>query len=309
MSDEYLDGDINSERLRLWTHRLSTPRDDQMVLVAEVERVAVGFACAFGSADPRWGTDLDNLHVRRDWQGWGVGKRLFGQVAQWACADYPGSGLYLWVLEANTQARVFYHRLGGQPVGDDSWMAPCGRSIKRLRYAWSSSDANALLHDSQDWSAARARREGGRPVTRRTRGLVEAFYERIWRNGDLGAATELLTSNFAFRGSLGAELRGVQAFTGYVRSVREPLEDYRCDILECVSEENRAFAKMRFGGRHVGIFRGYAATGKPVHWLGAALFRFEGPAIAELWVLGDLPQPGCRVEGEPGRRRREGRTG
>ena len=42
---------------------------------------------------------------------------------------------------------------------------------------------------------------------------------------------------------------------------------------------------MRFGGRHVGMFRGYAATGKPVLWLGAALFRFEGPAIAELWVL------------------------
>jgi predicted ester cyclase len=125
-------------------------------------------------------------------------------------------------------------------------------------------------------------------VTTRTPRLVEAFYERIWNNGDLEAASELLTSDFAFRGSLGADFRGVQAFTGYVRSVREPLEGYRCDILECVSEGNRAFAKMRFGGRHVGMFRGYAATGKPVHWLGAALFRFEGSAIAELWVLGDL---------------------
>ena len=32
----------------------------------------------------------------------------------------------------------------------------------------------------------------------------------------------------------------------------------------------------------------YAATGKPIWWLGAALFRFEEGAIAELWVLGDL---------------------
>ncbi len=47
-------------------------------------------------------------------------------------------------------------------------------------------------------------------------------------------------------------------------------------------------AKMRFSGRHVGVFRGHAPSGKYVHWLGAALFRFDGPRIVELWVLGDL---------------------
>jgi predicted ester cyclase len=118
--------------------------------------------------------------------------------------------------------------------------------------------------------------------------FVEAFYQRIWNDGDLDAVRELLTDDFVFRGSLGAELRGIAAFTDYVRSVREALAGYRCDVLECVSEGERAFAKMRFGGRHVDMFRGYTPTGKPVQWLGAALFRFEGSAVAELWVLGDL---------------------
>jgi predicted ester cyclase len=118
--------------------------------------------------------------------------------------------------------------------------------------------------------------------------LVEAFYDRIWNQGDLEAAEQLLASDFAFRGSLGAELRGIPAFTDYVRSVRLPLADYRCEILECVAEGNRAFAKMRFGGRHVGMFRGYQPTGKQIQWLGAALFRFDRNAIAELWVLGDV---------------------
>ncbi len=72
--------------------------------------------------------------------------------------------------------------------------------------------------------------------------LVEAFYERIWNEGDLDAARELLTAEFLFRGSLGTELRGIQALASYVRSVREPLADYRCDILECVSEGGLAFA-------------------------------------------------------------------
>jgi len=38
----------------------------------------------------------------------------------------------------------------------------------------------------------------------------------------------------------------------------------------------------------VGPFKGYAPTGKPVQWFGAALFRIDGRSIAELWVLGDL---------------------
>lgn len=117
---------------------------------------------------------------------------------------------------------------------------------------------------------------------------VEAFYGRIWNRGDFEAASDLLTDGFVFRGSLGAELQGRDEFLAYVRSVRFALADYHCDILECVAEGDRAFAQMRFSGRHVEPFRGFPPTGKPVHWLGAALFRFEGPAIAQLWVLGDL---------------------
>ncbi len=118
--------------------------------------------------------------------------------------------------------------------------------------------------------------------------LVEEFYARIWNAGDLGAAGELLAEDFSFRGSLGSELVGVEAFLEYVRSVRSALEGYRCEILACVSEGNAAFAKMRFAGRHVAPFRGYSPTGKTVQWTGAALFRSEAGRIVELWVLGDL---------------------
>jgi steroid delta-isomerase-like uncharacterized protein len=118
--------------------------------------------------------------------------------------------------------------------------------------------------------------------------LVSAFYERIWNPGDLAAAEELLSEDFLFRGSLGSERRGTAEFCDYVRSVRNALSNYRCEILECVAENNSAFAKMRFSGVHTAEFRGYSPTELPIHWLGAALFRFEENAIAELWVLGDL---------------------
>ena len=121
-----------------------------------------------------------------------------------------------------------------------------------------------------------------------TPALVDAFYTRIWNDGDVAAAEELLADTFVFRGSLGAELRGRDQFLDYVRMVRSALDGYRCDILECVREDDRAFARMRFSGRHVGEFRGFAPTRKPVAWAGAAQFRFERDRIAELWVLGDL---------------------
>jgi predicted ester cyclase len=117
---------------------------------------------------------------------------------------------------------------------------------------------------------------------------VETFNARIWNAGDFEAASGLLTERFVFRGSLGAELQGRDELLAYARSVRFALADYHCDILECVTEGDRAFAQMRFSGRHVEVFRGFPPTGKPVHWLGAALFQLEGRAIAQLWVLGDL---------------------
>jgi predicted ester cyclase len=121
-----------------------------------------------------------------------------------------------------------------------------------------------------------------------TPGWVTTFYQRIWNDGDVDGASEILTADFLFRGSLGAELQGPDAFKDYVRDVRAALANYRCDVLACITEGNQAFARMRFSGRHVGMFLGHRPTGKSVRWEGAALFDFDGQRITRLWVLGDL---------------------
>ena len=118
--------------------------------------------------------------------------------------------------------------------------------------------------------------------------LVDQFYGRIWNAGELSAISELLSETFSFHGSLGMELQGREAFARYVTTIRTALADYRCDVLDCVTEGNKSFAKMRFSGLHVAPFRGFQPTNKIVHWFGAALFRFEKGMIADLWVLGDL---------------------
>ena len=121
-----------------------------------------------------------------------------------------------------------------------------------------------------------------------TPSLVASFYEQIWNAGDLAAIPTLLAAEISFRGSLGSEMRGHQAFRDYVCSVRASLSNYRCEILDCVSEGDDAFARIRFSGLHTGVFRGFQPTSKQVNWLGAALFHFEHGVISHLWVLGDL---------------------
>jgi len=126
--------------------------------------------------------------------------------------------------------------------------------------------------------------------------VVTAFYERIWNAGDLAGVSELLAPDLAFRGSLGAELRGRDAFREYVTSTRAALAGYRCEILDCVSEGDRAFAKLRFSGRHVGALRGRAPSGQHVSWLAAALFQIRGAQISNVWVLGDLVALDAQLE-------------
>ena len=120
------------------------------------------------------------------------------------------------------------------------------------------------------------------------RQAVEAFYDRVWNRGDKAAIPELIHPDFTFRGSLGPTMKGHAAFSAYVDGVTEALADYRCTILDVVSEGERAFARMRFEGIHRAPFLGFAPTGRRVAWAGAALFTLKSDKIADLWVLGDL---------------------
>ena len=124
--------------------------------------------------------------------------------------------------------------------------------------------------------------------TNHIRQVVESFYADIWNRHDKRKIPTLLCADFTFRGSLGQAKTGHDGFASYVDFVHETLGEYRCDILDLVVEEPKAFARMRFSGIHRGEFCGYQQTGKPVEWAGAALFTFAGGQVADLWVLGDI---------------------
>ena len=118
--------------------------------------------------------------------------------------------------------------------------------------------------------------------------LVRRFYADLWDRHDRAVAWEILAQDFDFRGSLGADQRGVAGFLDYLDKVRAALGNYRSEIGEMVEAPGRIAVWMRFSGDHRGEFFGVAATGKRIAWQGAAFFGFAEGRIARLWVLGDI---------------------
>jgi len=118
--------------------------------------------------------------------------------------------------------------------------------------------------------------------------IVRQFYDAIWNNADKSVIPELLTEDFAFRGSLGLTQRGHKGFALYMDFIRNALGKYRCEIVDIIAEDNKVYARMLYSGIHQGELFGYAPTHGKLKWDGVAVFTFENSKIAELWVLGDV---------------------
>jgi GNAT superfamily N-acetyltransferase len=137
LDPDYLAGPIEQERREVWTARFAAPNDDMHVTIAEQSAAAIGFVCTFGNDDPMWGALVDNLHVLPPAKGKGVGRALLASAGEWTARRYPGSGMYLWVFEANEPARLFYDRMGGVMVGRVLGPNPAGGGEQMdLRYFW-----------------------------------------------------------------------------------------------------------------------------------------------------------------------------
>ena len=137
LPDDYLDGPIEEERLQFWQRRMTElDQARSRVLKAVSGPLLAGFACIILDADPNWGARLENLHVRPDLKGQGVGGRLFDAAHDWANAVRPDRPMHLWVLEQNLPARRFYERRGGRVADKKTIEVVSGVRVAEVRYVW-----------------------------------------------------------------------------------------------------------------------------------------------------------------------------
>jgi GNAT superfamily N-acetyltransferase len=142
-SDAFLDGDVHTDRLAVWSERLCKGDGVGETILAEDDGSPVGFIHVVFDQDPRWGSLVDNLHVAFRLQRRGLGASLMKRAATDVIERSPSSGLYLWVLEQNTSAQAFYEARGGREVEREAVTAPGGvpgrldGAPQKLRYVWS----------------------------------------------------------------------------------------------------------------------------------------------------------------------------
>jgi ribosomal protein S18 acetylase RimI-like enzyme len=135
-SDAFLDRELPDERLRVWRDRLAGPPESQLVQLAVDGTSLVGFVCAYGAHDPRWGSLVDNLHVASAAKRSGIGASLMRHTGAWLAHSYADLGVYLWALEQNASARRFYERLGAENAGVSVMETHGGAVVRSCRYTW-----------------------------------------------------------------------------------------------------------------------------------------------------------------------------
>ena len=136
LSDHYLDNDVEKDRVDTWHERFKNPADNQVVTIAELGEAIAGFCCVFLDDDPVFGSLIDNFHVSMNFQRSGVGKLLLKESARIIHDKSDNLKMYLWVFEANTNARIVYERLGGTCFETIDKENEDGTVSKTCRYTW-----------------------------------------------------------------------------------------------------------------------------------------------------------------------------
>jgi len=148
-SDAFLDGDVFSERLAVWSERLARSDRGAITVIALDGDALIGFAHTIPAHDAVYGALLDNLHVKVEQKRGGVGSALMRETATVLTRRNISTGLYLWVLEQNRNAQAFYAAMGGICVGREIIdPLPGGGKAPALRYYWPDRATSLLVHVS-----------------------------------------------------------------------------------------------------------------------------------------------------------------
>ncbi|MCY3638121.1 MAG: GNAT family N-acetyltransferase [Chloroflexi bacterium] len=135
--EELLSGLSYTEREALWDGILNPSRTDVHCFVAETHiNGIVGFACGGTARENRLGYEgeIYSIYLRQEYQGMGIGRRLFISVAE-RLLDDGKSSFFLWVFEENHSARRFYESLWGE-LADRMEVNIGGVVLVEVAYGW-----------------------------------------------------------------------------------------------------------------------------------------------------------------------------
>ena len=132
-----------------------------------------------------------------------------------------------------------------------------------------------------------------------TRDLVKKFISDIWNSGNIDMIPEVCHKSLRFNGNSGMDRVGHEGCSEMVTTVRDALSDYHCEIHSMVVENNKAFCRLKFMGKHTGNLLGYLPTGKMISWMGVSEFTCRNGKILSVWEMGDQKSLENQLRSDP----------
>lgn len=130
--------------------------------------------------------------------------------------------------------------------------------------------------------------------------VVRRHYEDGVNNGDIDVATVAFAEEYVNHIPGRAEpVRGVPAWVEFFRALRTAFPDMTTTLELLLGEGDLVAVRHVWRGTHDGPYEGIAATGRPVTFTGADIYRIVDGKIVEEWSefdeLGILRQLGAEV--------------
>jgi len=115
---------------------LASDRMAAFLVAVEASGEVIGFAAAAKQLVQEfpYETDLQVIYLLPQYQHTGIGRQLMRAIAA-ALIQAGYKSMMLWVLRENRDARLFYEKLGGQPVGESDYER-WGETYEIVAYGW-----------------------------------------------------------------------------------------------------------------------------------------------------------------------------
>jgi ribosomal protein S18 acetylase RimI-like enzyme len=137
ISKDYLDSLSLEKRKSRWDEILSSQKETETNIVAEIENRIVGFVSAGPNrtAESEYGSEIYALYIHPNFQNKGVGTSLLRR----AHIELRGKmflNSVVWVLKDNP-SRIFYERMGGRKI-EESSIRIGEQDLDEVAYCWDS---------------------------------------------------------------------------------------------------------------------------------------------------------------------------
>ena len=123
-SQEYLDSDSAEARRKEFLHSLVD--ENHLYLLIEEAGQTAGIVKLVSNGNE---LEIASIYILEEYRGRGFGRK----VLEYIFSEYKDNKIYLWVLEANLNARIFYEKCGFK-LTDKVRLIDRGGEFKQLMY-------------------------------------------------------------------------------------------------------------------------------------------------------------------------------